>query len=361
MNTLLAKDFAPQVNPSVASVQIGDEHVIAHEGCVRPRLLAPIDGVLWQSFDGSTTVGDLTDDLVAATGESRQYCLERVSTLTASLIEDGFLLNDDGHAVSIRPRRLDLPLDPQSCVGRRIGLGRMTTIDVELDGRRAFRLGASDHGVMDELIAALPSGTAVEPDPTIWLRTLWLRVTVGRTRRLQQLFDTVGDLLYASHSADEGVEALGRSVAALKSINSADARPAVWINSPAIRCGDGAILAHPGLHRFLTGELRQRILFSSSGFIPSAMVEVRAKANGYEAVLPASLTGSGPTALPVISILVPQGPPSSSGDAVRRLAHLAQRWDPAHLAAIPKLANHPSVQFLPADATIDDLARIVAR
>lgn len=346
-------------NPSVAAVDLGEYKLVAHDGFFRPMILGPLERAVWAELSGSVDLDDLDDlddlaiDLAEATGEggSSTAWLDR---FLRDLIDSGFVLDLERPQIG-RPRRLDLPIDPSSCAGRRMGLGRANLVEVSVAGVPPFRIGATDRALVEEVVEALPDGSTHNPDSEQWLRTIVLRVTRGKRARLQQLFDTIGDPIFATMSLDRAAESLFRSVGGMLDAGGLDASSRVWVDTPALVDDRGAILVHPGLHRFLMDHVRSDILASTAEYIPSALIELVRTPAGYEVRVPQALVGDDSYAVPVTRVIIPEGLPRSFPAAVERVVHLAHRWDEAHLNAMVELAANGPITYLAKDAAVPDL------
>lgn len=342
------------VNPDVASVMVDGSLLVAFEQNAEPRVLDPVTSVVWSFIHAGIPTDSIVDDLAAALDILEDDALTRIQDMLRPLAEGGFIFAGHHEPAQLSPRRIDVPVDPASCIGRTIGLRRARIVEITHGGRPLLRIGATEHSVVDDLLASLPASSSVVEPSDLWLRTIVLRLTSGRTARLQQMFDTLGDPLYAGFERENAVAALARSThGILDAAGPADGR--TWVQAPAILAEDRVVLLHPAIHRFVTGHLRPSLLQRGLKFVDSALFELSRDRAGYSVRLPRSGLGHPTADFPVAEILVPLGTPSTAVDAVRRMIHLAYRWDNDHLAAMRDLAFLGPVHYLPRSATVEDL------
>ena len=83
--------FRPSARLSVASVELDGESVLLDEETGHTHLLNPTATVVWQSFDGQTTINALVDDLAEAFGIDRAVVYEDVLNLVRQLGQQGLL------------------------------------------------------------------------------------------------------------------------------------------------------------------------------------------------------------------------------------------------------------------------------
>lgn len=183
---------APMRHPAVVERRLGDDLLLGRDLTGRTVVLDPVSAALWSSLDGRVGVDDLVGDVVAALGGDVGQRAPEVKGLFETLGSLGFL--DGQLPPGIMPRRLTPPPDPDSCLGKRLGLERATILQVGT-GESCFRFGATIPDLVEETRCAFD---AVEPGDglaeTFIARIVPVRGRVGRT---QQLFDSLGNLLYA--------------------------------------------------------------------------------------------------------------------------------------------------------------------
>jgi hypothetical protein len=334
----------------VVGQPLGDELLIASELTGRVVVLDPVSAVLWSSFDGMLTGEDLVEDLVVAVGGDPERCRGFVDDLVEGLRSAGFL--DGPLPAGVVPRRLHPPPDPDSCLGKRLGMERATIAQVG-SGPDAFRFGTTDPLLMDEVRAAVD---AHEPDERP-RETFMARICPSgrRVRRTQQLFDSLGNVLFAGRDADRCAEALRRTVSARLDSE----RRGVWSEGPALLVGERVVLLHPAIGHEAVGPLRRELGDRGVGFAPSAFLELTGPT---EVVLPADdIRSEQARVLQLAGVVVPEDPGDHSVE--RFVLAMARRLDDAHLAAFLGLARSGPIvevpQGRPVMELIDTLVRAV--
>jgi hypothetical protein len=87
--------WAPTINPAVEWVEL-DGEVVIYDGDRHQAILINATGaLLWQLFDGTATVDELADDVVAVFGVSREDALDDVLTFAEEMAEQGLLVGSD--------------------------------------------------------------------------------------------------------------------------------------------------------------------------------------------------------------------------------------------------------------------------
>lgn len=202
-------ELRPKRAPSVAAVRFEDSLILGHEGFHRVVRLDAVTAQLWWAFDGSVSLAELAGDMEVALEMSLDRAEALLTKLVWALAGDGFL--QEPACPPHSPRRTFPWIAPESCVGRRMGYSRAEFVQARTS-RGWVRIGASAPGICAPLVEAHET---MEADRQ-FLETLMLRVTAsphGRPR-LQQLFGSQGQVLYAGHSYTDAVDAFQRTVAA---------------------------------------------------------------------------------------------------------------------------------------------------
>ena len=88
-------EFAPRRHPGTTSVELDGEVVAYRDGAM--HRLDRIATMLWNAFDGSTTLGELADDLSAVYSEPRDKILGDIVACVAELSRQGLLAPDHEH------------------------------------------------------------------------------------------------------------------------------------------------------------------------------------------------------------------------------------------------------------------------
>lgn len=329
---------APMRHPAVVERRLGDDLLLGRDLTGRTVVLDPVSAALWSSLDGRVGVDDLVGDVVAALGGDVGQRAPEVKGLFETLGSLGFL--DGQLPPGIMPRRLTPPPDPDSCLGKRLGLERATILQVGT-GESCFRFGATIPDLVEETRCAFD---AVEPGDglaeTFIARIVPVRGRVGRT---QQLFDSLGNLLYAGRDEHRCGEALRRTVSARSVLDD----EGVWYEGAALLTDDGVVLLHPAIGHEAVGPLRRELQDRSVFFVPSVFLEL---ATSSVVRLPADLVRSEPAVdLPLLGAVVPHDPGAHSVE--RFVLAMARRWDDEHLDVFLGLAARGSVAEVPQGLT----------
>lgn len=349
---MLDLDLAPRRYDHIATAKVGDEFVIAHEGNRNPMVLDPVGEAIWSFLDGTTTLGQILDDLdssLAGPTERHQAELEAlILTLGGGAFIDSVRSGEPPVA-----RRIDPPVADGSCLAMRLGLDRGSVLQVVVDGADALRFGSVDQSLAALVETVLPSAAVTKAPNELWLELLYARTTTGRRPRRQQILDTLGDPVFVSRSPASVEEALCRSVVGLV---EARLRPeSVWCNAAAIRLQDGIVLLHPSIAVLVIDHIAVALERAGLEFVRSTMVELDVGDDLILARLPSLPTDHGPRTLPVLSVLVPRASANGVVGRASSAAHVLRRWDQAHFEALGALAR----LTVPVDAPIRvaDVAR----
>ncbi len=113
--TGLTVDFVPAPAPGVETCELDGERLV-WQGATLHRLDA-VGALVWECFDGRTTVGDIAQMLAEGFGETERDIQGDVSTLCAELIDEGLLQGGQPDSPDPRPtirpgRPPTVPLDP---------------------------------------------------------------------------------------------------------------------------------------------------------------------------------------------------------------------------------------------------------
>lgn len=318
---------APRRNPHVAWLRVEDSAVLCTESNESPIILDPVSAELWEQFDGMVTIWALAEDLASIDTRPVDEHLDEVEWLVRALASDRFLEFPSFDTPTL-PRRMVPEIPPDSCVGRRMGMGRMCSVDVEAPNGSVLRVGATVEGLAAEIgdrigrVDPFPSDRA--PDDALLLRAT--RSATGRSRT-QFLMDGVGNVLSVTRDYHQALSGLARSAAA---VLDPQARP--WLSAMALTNGEVIAILHPRLRDIVTVRLRQLLAFNGVDIVPTiaffpAHEEIRTSAD--------PLTGESGHRWPLVGVVVPES--RSRVGLLRELCALAGRWDQDHLKMIDEI------------------------
>lgn len=321
---IVGPGFRPCRHEEIAEVEIDGRLVVGHEKIGRLLALDAVSSQLWRWFDGTVTLEELADDLAGATVLDLDTARIVLVRLAQALANDGFLfepgMGEPEH------RRSHPWLSPDSCVGRRIGLGRAEFAQV---GGRSnwFRIGSTLPGV----IGPLTAGLELVPVDRRFLETIVLRGTRSRTGapRLQQIFSTKGELLHACQDDVVAVDAFQRTVSARIELREGGA----WVEGLVLVRNGGAVLIDRTYTRLVVDmrtELHRRgIDWAPSGILRLDGTTVTAVANRVD----------GATEIPydVRAFVVPPRVRDDPAHELIAVLELARGWNQEHLTAFRNL------------------------
>lgn len=345
-DTCVAPWERPRARRDICRVSARDGTVIGGAPVGRLLALDEVSTIVWDALDGTTTVAELAEDLAAATGASFEEHLEQISWLVKALRTDGFLED------STLPESQHLTgcpmLPPGSCRGKRIGIGRMIFAELEADGGRVA-VGSTVPAPIDLLAEHLPVQRWLTPTtpPNAWY---YLRVSpgYGQAARLQQLFGTEGDLLYAGFSVEEAVDACVRSVAGrLQSFASGG-----WLEGPALLADDAVVLVHPSMAGTVFHRIRPELEKTGITMVPSGVLEV----DGLSVRAAQLGTGSAPT-WPLRAVLLPAARTHTL--AVRRMLDLFCLHDQRSFDAACRIVHTIDTYDVDLVGRLDEIVRQV--
>ncbi len=332
---------------NVATMHVDSSLVLASESCDRPVMLDAVSAAIWDSLDGYSTVGDIADDLVAALGGRMSDRAPYVDWLCRALAQDG-LVDDPGATANAIPRRLFPIIPPDSCLGKQLGLGRIKLVQVRANDGSMLRFGSTIGKLSDEMSSQLD----VVPLDDVPIETIVLRATLspsGRPR-LQQLFDTLGNPLWAGRDIAVAGSALRRTVGALL-----DTHRGPWLQGLTIMSEDRAVIVHPALRDLVVDQARPILERNGMRIAPCGMVLVDPQSGSL--VVPAdSFTGESAIRCQFGGVVMPRF--DDAVERARALLHIARRWDQPHLDLIATLG--PPIQVDP-EGTAMDVATCIAR
>lgn len=352
MSTAAAQfDFDLERRPirltDVAIMRVDSSLVLASENCDRPVMLDAVSAEIWDSLDGHNSVGDIAEDLVAALGGAMSDRAPYVDWLCRALERDG-LVDDPSATAHAIPRRLFPIIPPDSCLGKQLGLGRIKLVQVRTDDGSMLRFGSTIAKLSDDMSSHLDV-VPLDDDPA---ETIVLRATLspsGRPR-LQQLFDTLGNPLWAGRDLAVAGSALRRTVSALLNVHQGP-----WLQGLTVGSADRAVIVHPALRDLVVDRARPILERNGMRIAPCGMVLVDPQSGSL--VVPAdSFTGDPSIRWQFAGIVMPR-----IGDALERaqaLLHIARRWDQPHLDLIAALG--PPLEVDP-EGTVMDVATCIAR
>lgn len=331
----------------VAAMRVDSSLVLASENCDRPVTLDSVSATIWDSLDGHSSVGDIAEDLVAALGGAMPNRARYVDWLCRALCQDG-LVDDPSATAHAVPRRLFPIIPPDSCLGKQLGLGRINLVQVRAGDGSMLRFGSTIAKLSDDMAAHLDV-VPVDDNP---VETIVLRATVspsGRPR-LQQLFDTLGNPLWAGRDIAAAGSAFRRTVGALLKLHQGP-----WLQGLTVGSVDRAVIVHPALRDVVVDQARPILERNGMRIAPCGMVLADPQSDSL--VVPADpFTGDPPLRWKFGGIVMPR-----TGDPVeqaRAILHVARRWDQPHLDLIAALG--PPLEVDPG-GTAMDVATCIAR
>lgn len=318
-------DTLPSLRFGTATARYGGSLLLGHESTANLAAFPPVAALMVEAFDGSTRRNDLVDDLADALQLDPEEALQTIRELETTLDQAGFIESGPLPAEHV-PRRRDVPIPPRSCLASRWGLSRSRTIQVQ--GNDGFRISSTDHAVLDHVERILAETEALEPPDDTYCDQLHLRVSIGRTPRLQQVFDTMDMRWFASRDHAAAVEAFHRSIEARLLMRSGGA----WFHGPSFRNDSGIVLAHPSLWGEILSEEARRGL-ADVGIIPSESGLMHLDDRGL--VMPGERFGGRPErTFRLTGWLVPAE--LGEVDAALHGMHLLRWWDTTSFEAAAK-------------------------
>jgi hypothetical protein len=247
------------------------------------------------------------------------------------------------------PRRLHPTPDPESCLGKRIGLERAEIFEVRGDGS-CFRFGTTVPELSD-LVRSAFGAVAPGDDPA---ETFVARISPvrGKVARTQQLFDSLGNVLYAGRDEDRCAEALRRTLSARAALD----RGGVWVEGPALLSERGVVLLHPAIGHEAVGPMRRELGDRGIEFVPSAFLEL---ISPMAVRLPADVVAhASAVELPLRALVVPDDPGAHSLE--RLVLASARRLDRAHLDSFIGLVGAGQVVAIPQGLTVVEIVEMIA-
>lgn len=337
----------PRRAPDVVRSEVDGWSLLCTERNRSIVTLDPVSSVLWDQFDGTAAWTVLADDLSAVTGRPVSDHVEEVSWLLRALAAGGFTDAATGaHHVSddVVPRRLSPVVPATSCLGRRIGLGRMEVVLIPTAGGSPIRVGATLADLLDPLVARYGTMSG-HPEDDPFLDTLYFRGSRSAAghRRTQQIFDGSGAVLHAGRDLESAASAFRSTVASLVD----DESPTVA--TAAVTDGRSTLLLHPRLRDLVTGPARQLVEFNGLSLVPACRFTV----GSGSLVVPSDPDGDAPRAYPLLGVAVPAA--SDAVDRRRELLHLASRWDAAHLAMIERIDRDQPIHEVDMGVRIEEI------
>lgn len=347
----IGSEYRPRVQPEVATAWVGDELVVGHEALGRFLVLDPVSAQLWALFDGTVTIEELARDLADVTSVPLDDARRILTRMCRALAHDGFLA--DEWIPEPTPRRQHPWIDAESCLGRKMGLGRAEMAQVEVN-RNWFRFGATLPGVVGPLV----DGLRTMPVDERFIETIVFRGTPSRggVPRLQQVFDSTGNLLYASRDEDAALDAFQRTISARIELTEGGA----WVEAPVMARGDRAVVLDRAFTRAVTS-FRKDLEAAGVRWAPAGLLRLQ----GSTLTAVANRVTGGPELDFEVASLVVHG--DAVPERTRELLdvlELAKRWDQVHVDAFVHLfESGRTCRWTPQDAPeelvafIDDALR----
>jgi hypothetical protein len=337
--------FQPKKRDDVATVSVDNLVLAVTPDSTQPVVLDSLGAELLSWLDGTASVDELVDDLADATGAGPVEARTQLESLLNELSRQRLLHHGTVEPDGI-PRRLHPSIPGGSCVAEILGLGRGAHVQVRRNGVALCNIAATDGEWLNQVTAALPAPIEIAAVDATPLPTFALRTSVGRSRRLQQLFDSYAAPRWWGFDPDAGRVALGRTVGGWLAAISGEG---VWYNLPGIRLGDAALTAHPSLWPLLaTPQVRTALHEVGAELVDSGLARVVTETNTPLLQVPADVFGSDSDyTIAHRGVLSP-----GSADGVwraRLLLQSAWQWDAQHLAAFAQLsATLPQIAVDPA-------------
>jgi hypothetical protein len=335
----------PRRRSDVVERAVGDELLLAADVTGMVRVLDPISAALWNSFDGTVSFEELVADLVSVTGGNAELRARQLDQMLVQLSLDGML--EASHVDGIAPRWAHPDLGDGTCLAERLGIARSAQRLVDRDGD-VFVFGSTSSDVVDSIAAQLTDTTEPRRDVDAY----FARISSGRVPRVQQLFDHMGNTLYASRDPRQCAEALGRTVGGRLLLGSGG----TWTHGPSLWTDAGVTLLHPALSHDIVGSLRGELEQRGVGFTPGGLLDVE---NPTTVLLPpdARDPSATPTAVPLVGVLLPNDP--SPHGLERTCIHLARRMDDHHVDRFRTLVDGP-ISLVPQAIQVVELIELVA-
>lgn len=341
------EDCRPARARTAASVVVDDHLVVAHESGDQPLVLDPVAAAVWCSLDGHWSTAEIVEDLADALGGDPAAHRADVANLLAALSRQR-LLAGSGMPEGMIPRSFRPRLQESTCIGKRIGLSRSTFGQVAIRDTR-FVFGAASAETVAGILDLLPGGASFGQVDRDGVGAFVLRETAGRTARVQQLYDSFGNVRYTGRDVAEARQALAATVAALLPA-SVDPDP-VLVMGPILRTGAGAALFHPTFRSPATSTMRSALLANGVSFVPAGLARLRHDGGppGLE-IATLALTSTLGETIPVTGIVLPGPVPALAATVVASVANVLHRWDDAGLAAAADLVARVPVLTVGNDA-----------
>ncbi len=351
----LDPDLRPRRAADVARSEVDGWSLLCTERNRSIVTLDPVSSVLWDQFDGTVTWSVLAEDLSSVTGRATSDHIEEVSWLVRALAAGGFIeAGPCTHQVAddVVARRLSPVVPPTSCLGRRIGLGRMQVVLLPTAGGAPIRIGTTLADLLESLVARHGTVTG-HPADDPFLDTLYLRGSRSSAghRRTQQIFDGCGTVLHAGRDLDAAASAFRSTVA---SIVADDGSPTVA--TAAVTDGRSTLLLHPRLRDLVTGPARQLLEFNGLNLVTACRFAVT---SGSLELPPDPDDERARRAFPLTGVAVPAA--SDAVDRRRELLHLATRWDPPHLAMIERIERDEPIHEVDTGVRIEEIVGQLVR
>ena len=126
----------------------------------------------------------------------------------------------------------------------------------------------------------------------------------------------------------------------------------VWFDAPALIGPAGVVLVHPALRDVVTISLRRQLTETGVTLAPSSVLRL----DGRRLSAP-SFSGSGTPPLDWQLVGAALPPTESEASRVIALAHIARRWDVAHLQTTADLATRIPMVIVTPGAPRDEVVR----
>jgi len=325
---------APSLRPGTARATYQDRLLLGHERVGQVIAVDPVSSILIAGLNGLTSLGELAEEVSDAGDLQISTARSFVLSLAEHLESMGFIVGalPDG----VQPRRVDVRVSVDSCLGQRWGLSRARTLQVS--GNDGFRISCSLPELLDPVEQLLSKENELdEPDYEL-MDTIHLRAVRGRVDRTQLLFDTLDPLWYAGRSFDRAVESFLRTIEGRLRMRAGGA----WLGGPSVERDGRVVLIHPSLWDTVTSVPALRALHAGGCELT---VGGLLWTDGERLQLPGDrFAGTADRELMAVGIANPRafGPI----EYVRQALHLLRWWDGSGFRAVAKLApGLPTVEL----------------
>jgi hypothetical protein len=282
-------------------------------------------------------------DLVSVFGGSETDALSQAERFLRLLDQQGHL-KPDGEGSWPNRRDRHLPVDAATCVGRKLGYGEAAVARLVAPHGAALEVASNDHPWFREFLAKVPAFIDIDAQETPGSRTIVHRTSRGLTPRRQQVFDDLGNELFASRDPNAVRESFGRIVAGYLTEIGPEG---IYVDAPAI-VGSSILLVHPALRSLVFGyEMRSVLTEIGAAVAPAPQLSISKTSSGeWRAETSEAWWGKPePLSWPIVGLVQPVT--ERSIDRVRLGIHLASPWTQAAVDGVLSLMEETPVFEVP--------------